>query len=373
MRFDFHLPTAIHFGRGRLADLGALTGPLGRAALVVCGRSSARRTGVLDAALASLSAAGVRTAVFDRVSPDPRASEVDEAVALARAEGSDVVVGLGGGSALDAAKAVAVGLRHGPCGPLVGRTLEPVADPVPVVAVPTTAGSGAEVTKGAIITDTGRDLKAGIRGADLFPRVALVDPRALTPLPPEVAAESGFDALAHAIEGYVARKSSPLTRLHALEALRVLGTALPAFTAGDRSEPVLDSLALAALHGGVSVANASTCLPHRVQQAMGAVPGVRISHGRGLAAVYPAWLARAHPHARERLDHVAELLGGPDVRSAVLGLMSAIGVHAPLKAHGFTEEDLVVVAGSVVGNVDNDPIPDAGDELVREVLAESFG
>ncbi|MDT8910060.1 iron-containing alcohol dehydrogenase [Amycolatopsis sp. PS_44_ISF1] len=372
MRLDLQVPTAVHFGRGRLAELGTRTAPLGRNALVVCGRNSARRNGFLDVALSTLDHAGVRATVFDQVSADPKSSEVDAAAARAEAAGCTVIVGLGGGSAIDAAKAVAVGLRHGPSGPLVGRTLEPSGDPVPVVAVPTTAGSGAEVTRGAIITDTARALKAGIRGDDLFPRIALIDPDLLRTLPPAVAAESGFDALAHAIEGYVARKASPITRLYCEQALGILGESLPSLVAGNHSEPVLDAMALAALYGGFSVANASTCLPHRVQQAMGSVSRLHISHGRGLAAVYPAWLSHAHPHAAPALDRIGTLLGDTDVDAALTRLMTAVGVRAGLLEHGFTEDDLTTIANSVVGNIDNDPIPDAGHALVQTILAQSL-
>ncbi|MEU1671173.1 iron-containing alcohol dehydrogenase [Streptomyces roseifaciens] len=372
MIIDLSTPTTVRFGRGRLAELGAVTAERGRDALLVCGRTSARRHGHLDAALSSLADAGVRVTVFDDVSPDPRAHEIDAAVAQAQAAGCDVVIGLGGGSALDAAKAVAVSLRHGPCGPLVGRTLERIADPVPVIAVPTTAGSGAEVTKGAIVTDTDRSLKAGIRGDDLFPAVALIDPALLRSVPARVAAESGFDALAHAVEGYVARRANAITRHHAEWALGLLGHRLPQAVAGDLSDEVLDDMALAALLGGLNVANASTCLPHRVQQAMGAVPRVRISHGRGLAAVYPAWLELTYAHAPGSFDRIGELLGGPDVGLALGRIMEDTGVREGLGAHGFAPGDLETVAGSVVGNTANDPNPSVDDTTVKAILEHSM-
>ena len=176
MIINLDLPTRVVFGRGRLAELGRHTHPLGTSALLVCGRGAVHRHGILDAARKSLAEAGVTVTVFDGVRPEPTTAEADAAVAVAERAGCDVIVGIGGGSAIDTAKAVAAGLRLGPVGPLVGRTLEPFADPVPVVAVPTTAGSGAEVTRGAILTDPARGLKSGIRGDALFPRVALIDP-----------------------------------------------------------------------------------------------------------------------------------------------------------------------------------------------------
>jgi len=297
---------------------------------------------------------------------------VDAAVELARSANCDVIIGLGGGSAIDAAKTTAIGLRDGPVAPLVGTTLAARGGTLPVVAVPTTAGSGAEVTKGAIITDAGRDLKAGIRGADLFPTVAIVDPDLLLTVPVGIAVATGFDALAHAVEGCVARKANPVTRAFAQQALAILGRRLPEVAAGDGGAALRDDLALAALLGGLNVATASTCLPHRLQQAMGSVPRVRISHGRGLAAVYPAWLRRALPHAGEQFCEIAGLLGPGDPDTAIGRIIDKTGAGGGLGAHGFLRHDLDTLVGGVTGNTDNDPIPSVDRDVVRAIYQESF-
>ncbi|MBB5159504.1 iron-containing alcohol dehydrogenase [Saccharopolyspora phatthalungensis] len=371
MIIELHNPTVVVFGRGKLADLGERTKSLGGHALLVCGRSAMRRHGVLDAATAALEASGVAVTVYDGVSPDPLASEVDAAADLARRSGCDVVVGLGGGSAIDAAKATAIGLREGPIGPLVGTTLPAVPDAVPVVAVPTTAGSGAEVTKGAIITDDERNLKSGIRGDRLFPAIAVIDPDLLLTMPETVAVDAGFDALAHSVEGYVARRANPVTRLLAEQALEILGTRLPRAAAGDREPGLLDDIALAALLGGINVANASTCLPHRLQQAMGSVPGVRVSHGRGLAIVYPAWLRRAQPHAEVRFATIGRLLGHDDAVTAIGKMLETIGAGGTLRTNGFAHEHIDQLVGGITGNIGNDPIPDIDLALIREIYEDS--
>jgi len=369
---DLHNPTVVVFGRGRLAELGHHTRSYGGNALLVCGRTAMRAHGVLDAAMSACASAGVRVTVFDDVSADPLASEVDAAAEAARVSGCDVVIGLGGGSAIDAAKATAVGLRHGPAGPLVGTTVDSRADAVPVVAVPTTGGSGAEVTKGAIITDGERRLKSGIRGDDLFPRVAIIDPDLLRTVPAATAAAAGFDALAHAVEGYVARKSNAVTRVLAEQALDLLRGRLPRIATGALDDGAREDLALAALLGGLNVANASSCLPHRLQQAMGSVPGVRISHGNGLASVYPAWLDRAVPHAEDRFAVIAELLGGDDPGTAIGGLIAAAGAGGSLTSRGFTRADIDLLVRGVTGNTGNDPIPGVDDDLVRSIYEDSL-
>lgn len=211
--FELLAPTRIVFGRGTLVQVGGHARAHGTRALVVCGQSAMRRHGVLDRLLGSLRAAGVESVVHDDISADPKSDEVDLALATLRRRSCQVVVGLGGGSALDAAKALGVAADYESVREIIGVTLPPSPRAVPVLAVPTTAGSGAEVTRGAIVTDVVRHFKSGIRGDDVFPRVAIIDPSLVATMPPAVAAETGFDALTHAIETYVARKASPLTRI----------------------------------------------------------------------------------------------------------------------------------------------------------------
>ncbi|MEZ5077273.1 MAG: iron-containing alcohol dehydrogenase [Solirubrobacterales bacterium] len=374
MSFEHHTPTRIVFGRGAVAELGGIAAAHGGAALLVCGRGAMRRLGVLDRVVADLGAAGLSVAVHDGISPDPKVEEVDAAIALARREGCDLVVGLGGGSAVDAAKAAGVGAGadHASIADLVGRTLAPSPGSLPVIAVPTTTGSGAEVTKGAILTDGKRGVKAGIRGIDVFPRVAVVDPALAATQPPQVFAETAFDALTHALEGYVARRANPLTEPLAERALDRLGANLPRIAAGDRGEAVCEEMALAALLGGLNVAAASTCLPHRLQQAMGAVPRVGISHGRGLAAIYPAWLERAYPFAGARFDRAGSLLGNGDVRATVGELREALELTTSLTEWGFETTDVDELLAGVQGNVENDPIEQPGPTVMREIYAASF-
>ncbi|MGW7416301.1 iron-containing alcohol dehydrogenase [Streptomyces sp. NPDC054863] len=362
------LPTRIVFGRGSLGRLGVCAGEYGHRVLLVCGRGAMRRHGVLDAAVGHLRAAHLTVTVFDGVSANPTSAEADRAVALAVEHGCDVVVGLGGGSAIDAAKAAAVGVERGPVGPLVGTTLEPSEGALPLIAVPTTAGSGSEVTKGATVTDVVRRLKAGIRGPDLFPRVAVIDPVLLGTVPAGVAAESGFDALAHAVEGLAARRSDPVTRALALRAVELAGVHLPKVAAGDRSAQAQEGMALAALLGGWNVALAGTCLPHRMQQAMGGLThGAALPHGRGLAVLYPAWLEQAEPHACERFAAAARALGGTDIHTEVARLREVCGLTGGLRERGFTEADLATMGAAVTGDLGNDPVPSPGQDTVERI------
>ncbi|MFE5219362.1 MULTISPECIES: iron-containing alcohol dehydrogenase [unclassified Streptomyces] len=370
--FDFHVPTRIVFGRGRLEELGAHTRVWGDRALIVCGHSAMRTSGVLARAQEILSAAGVKADVYDRVSANPRSNEVDAAIRQARAFGARVVIGLGGGSALDAAKAVAVGIGHESVAGLVGRTLDHSSDSLPVIAVPTTAGSGAEVTKGAIVTDVVRDFKSGIRGDDLFPKVAVVDPSLTDTLPSRVALESGFDAMAHAIEGFLARRSGEMNKALSERAVELLAPALRRLAAGDTGADVRDTMAFGALMGGINVATASTCLPHRMQQAIGTAERVGPSHGYGLAMLYPAWLESVEQVAGDDAKAVARFLGATDLRHAVQSLLQDIGLTQRLSDYGYAAEDIHGFADRITGNLDNDPHPEPGRLLIESIYMRSL-
>ncbi|MCG7206614.1 iron-containing alcohol dehydrogenase [Streptomyces arenae] len=370
----YDVPTRVVFGEGTVERAGELVREHGSRALVVTGRTAARRHGHLDRVLASLAAAGVGATVYDRVSANPRSDEVDEAAALARADGTDVVVGLGGGSALDAAKAVAVAVAlEGSVREVIGVTLDPAAPVLPLVAVPTTAGSGSEVTKGAIVTDTVRRFRSGIRGEALFPRVAVVDPGLLASVPPEVLAETAFDAFAHAVEGSVAVAATPASRDLARQAIGLITAHLPAALAGATDPAHRSALARAALLGGVNVATASTCLPHRLQQAMGSLPGLGISHGRGLAVLYPAWLRHTESLAPEPFGELADVLGTDSVHEGVERLREAAGLTARLRDWGVTEADLDTLVAGVSGNLGNDPAGATADPAyLRTLYAEAL-
>ncbi|MFD5141917.1 iron-containing alcohol dehydrogenase [Streptomyces sp. NPDC058401] len=373
MELDLHIPTRIVLQAGAIDRTGALTRPHGRRALLVTGRTAVRANGYLDRVLASLEAAGVSASVYDRVSANPRSDEVDEAAAQARAAGCDVVVAVGGGSAIDAAKGAAVAAASGiTVRDVIGVTLEQAQPVLPIVALPTTAGSGSEVTKGAIITDAARGFRSGVRGDALFPQVAIVDPDVIASVPPKVLAETAFDAFAHAVEGCAAVRANPLSRALAHRAIELIARHLPGMLRGDNRPEAREGLCLAALLGGVNVATVSTCLPHRLQQAMGSVRGLDISHGRGLAAVYPSWLRHTAPVTADVFQEVADLLGGPTVHDAVGRLLEDAGLAVRLRDWGVSKEDLDTLVAGVSGNLDNDPAPAVDGDYLRTIFAESL-
>lgn len=374
MNFNHFTPTQVVFGRGRLVELGTCAAPLGRRALVVCGRTFVRASGLLARVQAVIASADMSVHVFDGISANPRSDEVDAAAAVARERRCDVVVGVGGGSALDAAKAVAVSVHRETVRELIGATLPPDAAALPIIAVPTTAGTGSEVTKGAIIKDVVRGFKSGVRGDGLFPRVALIDPDLSEGMPDGILRATAFDALTHAIESYVGRGATPLTDALAEQVMQIFAMHASSLIQGRRDAAAHEAMCLAALLGGINVANASTCLPHRLQQAMGAVDRIDVSHAHGLAAVYPSWLKRARPFAPAKFGRVACLLNLPpdDLPAGMADLQQALGLPVGLGALGYTPADIDTLVRGISGNLGNDPITPVDQDLLRAIYADAL-
>lgn len=363
--------TEVYFGLGALGEVGGITNALGRRAVVLTGRHAMRVSGMLDRLEDSLRVSRVDFLTIECASsPSPLSDEVDRAVIRASDFQADVVIGLGGGGAIDCAKALAVGMMLGPIGPLVGTTLSNVTLP-PVIAIPTTAGTGSEVTKAAIIYDPTRCLKAGIRSEALIPTAAIVDPDLLLTVPHEVALDTAFDALSHAIEPYVSRSGASATAPLTRDACRLLAEAFPAVIRHDLSSSVRRKLSMAALIGGMNVLLASTCLPHRIQQAIGSISPTSASHGRGLAALYPSWLRQAYSYAPQKFDEIGRLLGHESTIEAIDGLLDASGLRTQLRSIGLSEGDLVRIAEKVTGNLENDPI-DNPKSSVPGILTSSW-
>lgn len=222
--FEFHNPVRLVFGRGVFDQIGARTAAFGRRALLVTGRGSARRSGLLDRALERLGDEGVQVALFEEIMPNPTDGIVDEGAALARAEDVDVIVAVGGGSTMDAAKAIAVATTHD--GPIaaylrVEDRLLPTEATLPIVCATTTSGTSSELTPFAVISTTAATMKSAIANDSIYPKVAIVDPAVTVSCPEGVTANTGADVLAHSMEGYFSTAASPVTDLFAERAIGI--------------------------------------------------------------------------------------------------------------------------------------------------------
>lgn len=288
--WDFLLPTQIHFGRGELRRLGPLVAEVGRSALIVGYADRAGLEEIYTRAEKSLEKSGVKTTPFYEIPSEPPAALVERGARLAAEAGVDLVVGLGGGSAIDAAKGIAALVKMG--GRLWDYTAtnpdaKPITAALTIVAVPTTAGTGAEVSNVAVFTHegvgslAGVPLKASAGGPAAQPRLTLVDPDLAAGSPPSLTAACGADALGHAIESCLSRRANPISSALAARAVALVVAHLAEAVANPQDPEPREPLALAATLAGAAFGNAGVVLPHAIAHALGGVLGV--PHGLGVA------------------------------------------------------------------------------------------
>lgn len=343
------------FGRGSIVALPKVVAQFGSRVLV-CTDANVMRHPAARAALGQLQAACSEVRVLDSIAPDLPLSAVQACLEAADPR-TDVVVGLGGGSCMDAAKLVALLLRHpGPLELYYGENAVP-APVVPIVAAPTTAGTGSEVTPVAVVGDPSRQLKVGVSSTHLIPAVAICDPELTLSCPPSVTAFSGIDALAHAVEALTARErprawesypgeifegSTALTDDYARRAIRAIGSALErAYTDGSdltaRTEMLYGSLC-----AGLAFGNAGTAGAHALQYPIGAATAT--PHGLGVGLLLPYVLSYTAPACGDKLVEVARQLGveptAPAAIAEIARLSAAVAVPRTLDAIGVREDAL---------------------------------
>jgi alcohol dehydrogenase class IV len=288
LRFEFATATRIVFGAGSLRGLGPLAKELGQAALVVTGRTPSRA----EPLLSLLHGQGIRGTTFS-VSGEPEVETVRQGVALAKREQCELVISFGGGSALDAGKAIAAMLTNQ--GELldylevIGRGKALARPPAPFIAIPTTAGTGSEVTRNSVLASPEHRVKVSLRSPLLLPKIALVDPELTYDLPPAATASTGLDALTQLIEPYVCSRPNPMTDALCVEGVRRAARSLRAAFQDGRNAAAREDMAVASLFGGLALANAG----------LGAVHGFAGPVGGMFPAPHGAVCAALLPHVME--------------------------------------------------------------------------
>lgn len=354
MTFEFATAHRVIFGPGTFKQAGAIAQQLGRRALVVTGKSTSRAERLVQ----QLSTAGVVAKVFP-IAGEPTTDAVCEGLEQACAAECDCVIGFGGGSAIDAAKAIAGLLTNG--GELtdylevIGRSQPLTQAGAPLLAIPTTAGTGAEVTRNAVLASPEHRVKASLRSPHLLPRVALVDPELMLDLPPDLTASTGMDALTQLIEPYVCVRANPMTDGVCVEGIRRAARSLHrAFEHGE-DIAAREDMALASLFGGVALANAGLGAVHGFAAPIGGM--FPAPHGAVCAALLPpvmvanirALRQRApDSEALRRYHEVARLLTGRSLATTddgvlwVCELCAALDIK-PLRTWGLSTTDIPVI------------------------------
>jgi alcohol dehydrogenase class IV len=320
MRFDFVAPAKTVFGWGRRQEIGALAAPLGSRALLVTGSRTLQQGGVIDDLVSRLTSAGIECLPLASISREPEVADVDEAVAITRSKGArdgDFLLAIGGGSAIDLAKAVAAMITNAD-GPSVrdflegaGRGLKITRPPLPVLAIPTTAGTGSEATKNAVISSFDPPFKKSLRHDGMMPAAVLIDPELTASLSPAVTAYTGMDAITQLIESYVSCRAQPIPQALAPHGLRLAaGAIVPAVRAAEAKDrnarEAREAMALAAYLSGIALANSGLGLAHGVAAALGV--HCRVPHGLACAVMLPVAMRVNRPVCQRQLADVAEAL-----------------------------------------------------------------
>ena len=337
----FRAPDVFCFGASALDDLGRHTSRFGGRAVLVTGRSAMAEAGITDRALASLKAAGVQVTVFDEVEPEPDVATVDRLREVLADHGAEVAIGLGGGSAMDAAK-VAAGLLYETEPTRAFHEGAEVAEPgIPMIAVPSTSGTGSEMTNNGVISDRENRRKASIRHPGMVPAVALVDPEVTVPCPPKVTAMSGVDAMVQAMESYLSRHATPMTEAIALRAVAELAKALPEVVTQGENLELRTAAAWGSAMAGLALSNARLGVVHGMAHPIGIRYGAE--HGLVCGVLLPAALEYNREAAGEKFDRLHETLGGDPVGYAQ-ALLVATGLPLRLNEYGLDPADFEAIA-----------------------------
>ena len=307
--FSYHQPTEIRFGRGCLKEVPSAVARWGGRCLLVTVPAAPEFGGLFGKVKRLLAEAKVPTAHFSGVIPNPTTEVVTTGARMARDFQADIVLGLGGGSSMDTAKAIAVEATHPGTAwdYLFFREKQPTEKTLPVVAVTTTSGTGSHVTQVAVVTNPAEKNKSALYHALLYPRTSIVDPELMLTVPPNVTAATGFDVFAHAFESFINPGGSPYTDMMALEALAIVSKALPAAVKNGRDLEARERMAWADTLAGLCIANSGVTLPHGIGMAIGGLYP-HISHGEALAVIYPAILRYSYRAAPAKFAAVGRIM-----------------------------------------------------------------
>jgi alcohol dehydrogenase class IV len=384
VNFEFATATRIIFGAGTLREVGPLAAKMGARALVVTGGTAARAAPLLDI----LAAQGIGCDTFS-VAAEPTAEVAREGTQAARDGGCDFVVGFGGGSVLDTGKAIAALLANGgdPLDYLevVGKGQPLARAAAPYVAIPTTAGTGAEVTRNAVLASPEHRVKVSLRSPLMLPAAAVVDPDLTHSVPPAVTASTGLDALTQVLEPYVSSRANPVTDALCREGLQRAARSLRRAYQHGGDATAREDMALASLFGGLALANAGLGAVHGFAGPFGGM--FHAPHGGICASFLPhvmalnvELLAQHQPESEvlRRYDEIARLLTGDDAATAgdgvawVRDLCASLQVP-PLSAYGLTEADFpaLIEKAAAASSMRGNPVKLTAEQM-RDILARAL-
>ena len=391
LQYDFLAPPKIVFGWGRRREIGQLAAALGRRAFIVSGSRRLMADGVIGELSAALKDAGVEPVHLTEVHREPIVEDVDQSARTVRNEhvgDGDFLLAIGGGSAIDLGKAVSAMATNGDGASVrdflegVGRGLTIDRPPLPVLAMPTTGGTGSEATKNAVISSHDPPFKKSLRSDRMISRVVLVDPELSATVPPKITAQTGMDAITQLIESYISRRARPIPRALAVQGLQLAVPAIVEAVRNGSSRPAREGMAHAALLSGMALANSGLGMAHGVAAALGIVCDV--PHGLACAVMLPAALRANRSVACVDLAELARAVERPahrdDMRLAsdeaaadafiarIEKLCRMIGIPERLSAISVRAKQIPELVAQSRGNSMSGNPRDLTDDELTEIL-----
>jgi alcohol dehydrogenase class IV len=305
MQFKFYVATKVLLGKGCVMENRNEFKKCGKRALIVTGRSSGKASGALDDVAGVLSELGIEYSIFDRVENNPTLENVNEGGQAAREFGADFIVGIGGGSPLDASKGIAV---------LAVNDIEPIElysgiyenRPIPIIAIPTTAGTGSEVTPYSVLTRPDKQTKVSFSSEYAFPKVAFLDARYTESLPYHVTVNSAVDFLSHAVEGYLSKRSNEMSDVLAEESIGLFGECIQNLLSKKTDFETREKLLYGSMLAGMVISQTGTTLVHVIGHMLTYFKG--IPHGEANGLLMEEYLRFNYGHVKEKIDNVIRLL-----------------------------------------------------------------
>jgi alcohol dehydrogenase len=391
--FDYYEPVKVIFGSGRLNEIGELAAEIGKKALIVTTGPFFIETGLVPKIQKYLQDSGIDSEVFTDVNPNPLSTQVDKGADYGRKNGCDFLIGLGGGSAIDAAKGIAVAMGHDQpiwnfC-PGKQEDIKDVTDKtLPIVTITTTSGTGSHSTCFSVITNPATKEKPGLGSPNLFPKFAIVDPELMVSMPKKLTAATGFDVLTHAIEAFTSKQSTPFTDLMSEQALRLIGKYLRRACEKPEDIEARTGMALADTYSGFSIAVAVVTLCHAISHVIGGIS--ETVHGETLAALTPHTMRYSMKYDPVKFRNIGYFLRN----ECVLGLSDTVtdedlensvkevekliadtGISSSLKNEGVKKDDFKLIAEETIGymsiGVDLD-VRQANAEDIIEILKKAY-
>jgi alcohol dehydrogenase class IV len=382
MNFELRFPTEIIFGKDSIRKIGVKAQKYGDRVFLVTGKSAMRKSGAVDNIMELLNSAGVeKIYLYDQVERDPSVETVDRGVQLAKDGDFKVIMGIGGGSAMDVAKTIASLMKNegSAADYQSGKEIKNMG--VPFIAVPTTAGTGAEITNNSVITNRDKKIKQSIRSPLMIARVAIVDPMLTISLPPSVTATSGMDALTQAIETYVSLASNPFSDTLALRSISLISKNLVKAFENGNDEGARENMAMGSLFGAMAFGNAALGAVHGLAHPVGAL--FDIPHGVICGLLLPYVMEYNLSVKVSRYAEIADAMGQSvsgefDEANAhravvtVRNLLAKLRLPQRLSDLGISQDNLSLIARSAKGSsLNNNPRPTTPESL-QGILASAL-